>query len=520
MIDAGDAKQTNKPIWYEFGSLFVKLSLFLAVFSFSLTAVPRVTLACCTGCPDVGAAVAYVAQSHVDLINNTWQEWDDDTDAYENWLIDTFLNKEVAVASALMVTQMSAIAMQYTQIIGAFLDAQTQLETQRVLRHLQYEAHRDYIPSETFCYFGTNVRSLGGSEEKGRLNALILSSMSLDRQMGNVHMAGSIDFGDDRKSRWHQFVHTYCDPLDNNFQDEVGNAALVMTLVSPLNLAAGTMSRTGLVLACDHNGSGSGNDIGADDEHRFNRDINYTRLIEKPRTLEIDLSDDTMDSSIDPVDMFYVGPINQPGDEEDIIAMSKNLYGHNILSRRLTKVPLSRYDARRLYLALRGVAAKRNVAQASYNAIVALKSAGTAHEMENGFVPVIVPPFSATVLETKQSRRFLAAVIDQLLPKDPALSGSNIFSLIGYSPSYFSQLEILAKRIYQNPSFYADLYESPTNVARKKVAMKAIELMVDRAIYESQVRREMSISVLLSSKLRALHRDANKALSGAVGQED
>ena len=260
MIYAGDAKQTNRPIWHKLGSLFVTFSLFLATVSGSFVTASRPAVACCSGCPDIAAAEQYIDQSHDDLIDRVQEEWDDDLEAYENWLIETFLNEEVAVASAMMVTQLSAVAMYYTQMIGAFLDAQTQLETQRVLRNLQYEAHRDYVPSETFCYFGTNVRSLAGSEEKGRLNALILSSMSLDRQMGNVHMAGSIDVGDDYKARWDQFVNTYCDPLDNNFQDEVGTATPA-TPISPLNLTA-AMSRTGLVLACDHNGSGSGNDIG------------------------------------------------------------------------------------------------------------------------------------------------------------------------------------------------------------------------------------------------------------------
>ena len=42
---------------------------------------------------------------------------------------------------------------------------------------------------------------------------------------------------------------------------------------------------------------------------------------------------------------------------------------------------------------------------------------------------------------------------------------------------------------------------SPANVKRKGVALKAIELMLDRAIYESQLRQEMAMSVLLSAKL-------------------
>ena len=73
-------------------------------------------------------------------------------------------------------------------------------------------------------------------------------------------------------------------------------------------------------------------------------------------------------------------------------------------------------------------------------------------------------------------------------------------------------MEILAKKIYQNPDFYVNLYDTPANVARKKVALRAIELMLDRAIYESQIRQEMVMSVLLSSKLRSDFRSINAAL--------
>ncbi len=79
-------------------------------------------------------------------------------------------------------------------------------------------------------------------------------------------------------------------------------------------------------------------------------------------------------------------------------------------------------------------------------------------------------------------------------------------------PSYYAQLELLAKKIYQNPDFYANLYDKPANVARKSVALKAIDLMLDRAIYESQLRQEMSMSVLLSSRLRKQFKDAQKDL--------
>lgn len=98
---------------------------------------------------------------------------------------------------------------------------------------------------------------------------------------------------------------------------------------------------------------------------------------------------------------------------------------------------------------MRAVAARRSVAQASFNAIVAMKSSGTTDAMTK---TVSKPSSTGTEnvdLETKQTRKFMAAIMDQLLPADPSGKAGNIFDLIGYSPSYFSQLEILAKRMYR-----------------------------------------------------------------------
>ncbi len=490
-----------------------------------LFAIPKRANACCTSCAqsDCQAAVNFIDQAHQDLRQNTKDEFDDDLDAFQKWLIEIFLEGEVVPALADMATQMAAVSMQYTQIVGSFLDAQLQMDTQRVFRKLQFEAHKDYQPSETFCYFGTNVKSLAATESKGRFNALALSQISLARQIGNLNQAGSMSSVNDYKARWDQFVDHYCDPLDNNFQDQSSTAR-------PLTGLGSGDARTGLVLACDHDGSGSGSDIGALDRNRYNRDISYTRLMEKPRTLEVDFTDGTLNVStnlIPPLSMssLYAGPIKQPRDEEDIIALSRNLYGNKVLSRSLSTTMLKKSNARKLYLALRSVAAKRNVAQASFNAIVALKSAGTSDELpvlaipkptvdNNGSFSTVSP-----VMLEQQTRRFLAAIMAQLLPADQTSTSGNIFDLIGYSPSYYSQLEILAKRIYQNPDFYAQLYDSPANVIRKKVAMKAIELMVDRTIYESQIRREMSISVLLASKLRSLHREAGRDVAVGVGDD-
>ncbi len=493
------------------GRILFALSLGLLTFAaYYVIFSPKEAYAC--GCApglcsdsDCNAAVNQIQQYHQQLRQNTQQEFDDDLEAYQDWLQEDFYEGQVGPALQDMSTQMAAIAMAYVQAIGLFLDAQTQMDTQRLFRELQHEAHQDYTPSDDFCWFGSNVKSLAGTQNRARYTSLALSQIALTRQVGTFASSGAVSVFDDYQSRWTQFVDTYCDPHNNNFQRAL--------FIGP------SSDFSGLRMACDHDGPGGATDIGGEDRNRFNIDINYTRLIEDPKTLEVNFVDDASDSheTLDvvgsvgrPEALLYsnAGPLFQPGNEEDVIAMSRNLYGHRVLSRSLGESILDTAAAQKLFLALRGVTAKRSVAQASFNAIVGLKASGTTHEL-GGTTAGIAGSIALTPLQT---RRFLGAIVRELMPASPAATAGNILEYIGYSPSYFSQLEILAKRMYQNPDFYANLYDTPANVSRKKVAMKAIELMVDREIYESQLRREMSISVLLASKLRGLHRAVNKGL--------
>ncbi len=479
---------------------------FVLVLLFSVTVYSTPSSACCFSCAesDCDQATDFIEQAHEDIREHTKEQFNDDRDAYQDWWLDIMHAGEFMPAMQLMATQMSAVAMSYTEIIGSFLDAQTQMDTQRLLRELQYEAHQDYRPSETFCTFGTNVRSLAATRTKARHNAMALSRTNFERQLGSVNVAGAENITEDYSARWAQFITTYCDYRDNNYLPRSTHPA-----------------NTGLNLACAHTDSSGTTIIGGQDPNRFNRDIDYTRLIDNPRTLEVNFFNASLDAT-NPLLAVTPG-VNQPGEEEDVIALGRNLYGSSVLSRALSQSRLQEDSAKRLYIGLRSVVAKRGVAQASYNAIVGLKATGTSDEfgMDPNGTPHAPVPHPASLLAggtpavlqaSKQSRRFMASIMQQLLPASPSLTAGNIFSLIGYSPSYYSQLEILAKRIYQNPDFYADLYDTPVNVSRKKVAMKAIELMVDREIYESQLRREMSISVLLASKVRSSHKAANRAV--------
>ena len=110
-----------------------------------------------------------------------------------------------------------------------------------------------------------------------------------------------------------------------------------------------------------------------------------------------------------------------------------------------------------------------------------------------------------------QSTAYLNSVLVEL-----GLSAPDAAKLLGSNPSYFAQMEVMTKKLFQNPSFYANLYDSEANVDRQRVAMKAIELQQDRDFLESLRRREMLLSVLLNAKLGKDQTAANA--SGVVRQ--
>ena len=113
----------------------------------------------------------------------------------------------------------------------------------------------------------------------------------------------------------------------------------------------------------------------------------------------------------------------------------------------------------------------------------------------------------SSLAPTADTTEFLGAILTEL-----GVPPADINQMIGVEPSYYAQLELLAKKIYQNPDFYANLYDKPANVKRKSVALRAIELLVERAIYESQIRQEMVTSVLLSARLNTPFEEASKRL--------
>jgi hypothetical protein len=198
--------------------------------------------------------------------------------------------------------------------------------------------------------------------------------------------------------------------------------------------------------------------IGTPSDTRLNADINYTRSVDTKNTLNVDFTDTT-----------------ETDDEKDIIALANNLYAHKVFSR-IDAGSLgqdSKVDTQSTFLDQRAVVAKRSVAENSFNEIVGQKSAGSTG-----------------------SKTYMLQVL-QSLGLDATAAGK----YLGTAPSYDAQMEVLTKKIYQDPAFYASLMDSPANVNRQYAALQSFGLMQKRDIFETVSRSEILMSLLLEMEI-------------------
>ncbi len=201
---------------------------------------------------------------------------------------------------------------------------------------------------------------------------------------------------------------------------------------------------------------------------QYNMDVNFTAALENKLTL----------------DFVPIQPSteNPPSvDEQNIFALSANLFANEVLpdiGRRIladgSNTPKS---AAFFYLRQRSVAAKRSVAQNSFAALTAMRVAGDED----------AAPFSKSVIH------------------ELGVDEGEIDGYLGTRPSYFAQMEVLTKKMYQNPQFYADLYDTPANIDRKGAVLQAIALMQDRDIYKTLLRSEAVLATLLETLMQDEH---------------
>lgn len=319
---------------------------------------------------------------------------------------------------------------------GAFVDAQTFSQTLTSLQKQNSQSIVTQTASDQICRFGTLSRSLAQSDDKARVVQLGLANEMLQREVMRTGMASAYESGVGSK-------------LGRSSDQAARNALYQKYFCDPKNSKGAV---------------GQGGGCATPDDTRQNRDIDTTRTLFNPVTLNLDFSSD--------------GSLGTKTiDEENLIAMASNLFAHDLPMNMgksdfdaIVKDDGKESDSRKEKLMeYRSLVAKRSVAQNSFAALAGMKAAGSAG--------------SATYV--KQMLEYLG------------LNANAQTAFLGSNPSYYAQMELLTRKLYQSPAFYANLMESPENVARQQTAMEGIGLMQDRDIYESLRRSELVLSSLL-----------------------
>lgn len=352
-----------------------------------------------------------------------------------------------------MSTQFSAVMMQYVQIIGEILDAKMQLQTQAQIQKMNAVANKDYQPSEQMCRFGSFTKSLAKTEESAKYNKLAINKLLMDRYTLSDRLGQPLhETATDMDSRLKLFRETHCNPRDFN------NGLTAMCQHDPVNP----------IIRMNE-------DVGASDGNRFNNDIDYTRVIDNPLTIELNLTNSSK------------GPW-----EEDVIALAKNLYWPTTLNRINPEQLESEFSD---YLDLRHVMAVYNVAHNSFASIVGMKAYSNPLGADSGMA-------------------FMKSMMREF-----GLTDDEINKTMGQNMSYYAQMEVLTKKMFQHPNFYTNLYDKPANLKRINATMEAIKLMQMRDWFNTNLRKEMLTSLLLETQLEPSITAVSERIGGLQGNK-
>lgn len=347
------------------------------------------------------------------------------TDAFieqRTWLVKDVWEAHMLPALMLMTEQITTTSIQQTMMIGTLFDAKHQLESQRLLQSLTAEAHSAYQVGEGMCTFGTVTRSLANTERQKDITFSALAARSSQRQSLNGDGISGGGVTSDLRSRFDEYLNVYCNP------EELGGS---------------------MVNTCK-----------ATDSKRTFKDIDFTSLAQRNN-----------------LNINFTVP-DATADEADVMALQANLYGHTVLP----VIPESKFSKNaqaedpvpgvvEVYMKMRGLLAKRSIAQASFAAYVAERTQTDAS----------VQPYMEAVL------------------KEMGLSAEDAQNILGLRPSYYTQMKFLTNTMYQNPNFYADLYSTPENVDRKIVSMQALDLKLRLDAYDSHTRKNLNLAAMLET---------------------
>jgi hypothetical protein len=373
-----------------------------------------------------------------------------------------------------MTEQFTAAMMQQMFITGTFFDAKNQLESQLLFAKESAEIHAVYSSDFQLCRFGTDVRSLASADRLSHVNAEMLSTAMLARNTLTENSSAFAGMGREYEERIRKFTETYCSTAEN--QGLMGNMCKKPPSWTPV--------RTG-------------------------NDIDYQRMVDAPYTIPADFTRTVMEAG---------GQHDTDGERqranEDIMALSKNLYGSELMPF-IAASDMRKEAAISVFHELRSVQAIRSVAQYSFASIVGMKSKGSTEGDD-----------------AANTSHYLGKILEELGMQGASTGGAGgppvaggakvneIQAFLGKNPSYFAQMEVLTRKMFENPEFYVNLYTKPQNVERTSVALQAVRLMQDRDRFESSLRREMLVSLILELKVRDYQEQVNNLLQGIVPSVD
>lgn len=357
----------------------------------------------------------------------------------QRWFMFDYFYDFVLRGMMNMAEQLSVVGESQVFAFGSILDAKESLEAQRLIQEKTAQAQRDYHPDVGMCTIGTASQSLAASGRSGELASIVLNKRMIDRQLGIRNSVGTEANATDVDARIEQLQRRFCDRHGN----------------------AGNTSNLCLAAASGPN---------------INKDIDYAGTIGLKRTVNINLTN----ASLAAPDI----------DDENILALANNLYGSSVFdhsrvpgNKKLQGAESWESGVATEHLDKRAIIAKRNLAQNSFNAIVGMKSAGSAASANAG--------------------NYIHNIFMQL----GVTAAPEARQMLGDNPSYYALLEAISQKIYQDPEFFTNLYDSPANVSRKNVAMQAINLMLDRDTYKSELRSEALLSLWLEAEIVRYQKD-------------
>jgi hypothetical protein len=422
-----------------------------------LLSAPRTAYAFCESC--------FCEQAAHAMIRAEIQSQTQKTEVYiaqqmqihrEQFIIEWYFKQHILAAMQYMSEQLTGASMHQMQIIGSFFDAKEQMERLRDQQEMRAIAFKNFTPSLGVCEIGTMVRSLANAHRASEVNALVISQRQEQRGRNIGGLAVADGKNADINARIRQFSDRFCDIRESN---------------------------NGLGTICvGQNANPNANNPGqsSPDHTLWDKDIDYARVIDNPSNIMVNFAN--------PGGAILIAGGNEFGDSEaqnetDVMAISNNLFGtdpFSFLSDSMFVPELT--ENRTTFLETRGILAKRSVAENSFNAIVGMKS-----QSEN----------ANNNAEVRKTANYMKVIYKEL-GVDAAADQQ---ALMTDAPSYYAQMEMLTKKLYERPEFYTNLYDKPANIDRKEVALRAIGLMQHMDMFKSQLRAEATLSVILETGL-------------------